>query len=45
MKIVDVRILQRNIIRDRAEGVGEIRAGDIVELEIEGVCRLRNKVV
>ena len=27
------------------EGVGEIRAGDIVELEIEGVCRLRNKVV
>ena len=27
------------------EGVGEIRAGDVVELEIEGVCRLTNKVV
>ncbi len=27
------------------EGVGEIRAGDVVELEIEGVCKLRNKVV
>ena len=27
------------------EGVGEIRAGDIVELEIEGVCKLRNNVI
>ena len=27
------------------EGVGEIRPGDVVELEIEGVCRLRNEVV
>ena len=27
------------------EGVGEIRSGDIVELEIEGVCRLQNRVV
>ncbi len=27
------------------EGVGEIRPGDIVELEIEGVCSLRNRVV
>lgn len=27
------------------EGVGEIRSGDIVELEIEGYCRLRNRVV
>ena len=27
------------------EGVGEIRHGDIVELEIESVCRLRNRVV
>ena len=26
------------------EGVGEIRPGDIVELEIENVCRLRNTV-
>ena len=27
------------------EGVGEIVPGDIVELEIEGLCKLRNKVV
>ncbi len=27
------------------EGVGEIKAGDVVELEIENVCRLRNKVI
>ena len=27
------------------EGVGEIRPGDVVELEIENVCRLRNRVV
>lgn len=27
------------------EGVGEIRPGDIVELEIEGICKLRNRVV
>ena len=27
------------------EGVGEIRPGDVVELEIENLCRLRNKVV
>ena len=27
------------------EGVGEIRSGDVVELEIEGVCRLKNRVV
>ena len=27
------------------EGVGEIRSGDIVELEIEGICKLRNRVV
>ena len=27
------------------EGVGEIRAGDVVELEIEGICKLRNKVI
>ena len=27
------------------EGVGEIVPGDIVELEIEGLCKLRNRVV
>ena len=27
------------------EGVGEIVPGDVVELEIEGLCRLRNTVV
>jgi acylpyruvate hydrolase len=27
------------------EGVGEIVPGDVVELEIEGLCKLRNKVV
>ena len=27
------------------EGVGEIRPGDVVELEIENVCKLRNTVV
>lgn len=27
------------------EGVGEICPGDIVELEIEGICKLRNRVV
>ncbi len=27
------------------EGVGEIKAGDVVELEIENVCKLRNKVI
>ena len=27
------------------EGVGEVKAGDVVELEIENVCKLRNKVI
>ena len=27
------------------DGVGEIRPGDVVELEIENVCKLRNTVV